>query len=74
MRLSKHLLVQIATPEAVVRLKHSDLDEVEWVQKCYFHKYRQSLEVFLDHYINDRRWESGALMQVIIPLLLACDS
>ena len=66
--LSKYLLLQITTPEAIVRLKNSDLpdDDKQEVETVYFERqHHSSLETFLDHYMtNDGCSEMGLLMQV----------
>ena len=64
--LSKHLLLQIATPEAIVRLEHTVLaEDKSEVEYTYFQRQcHGSIEEFLNHHIHDTCWESGVLMQV----------
>ena len=68
LNLSKHLLLQIATPEAIVRLKHSDLAHVKGeVEQIYFEQQcHHSVEAFFNRYMKETYWEDGALMQVMM--------
>lgn len=70
--MSKHLLLQVATPEAVVRLQNSALvADKEEVESIYFYQQNHhSIVAFLSHYVNESEWDSGALMQVSIRLVL----
>lgn len=66
--MSKHLLLQIATPEAILRLKHSDLADIKGeVEQVYFQQQcHRSVEAFFNRYMNKSYCNTGALMQVTI--------
>ena len=65
--LSKHLLLQVATPEAIVRLQCSALAaDRKKVESIYFQQQgHNSVLSLLKHYVTDSKWEAGALMQVL---------
>ncbi len=63
--MSKYLLLQTASPDAVVRLKRTDLtDEKMAIKHVYFEQqHHNSIEDFLKHHVYDHR-ETGLLLQV----------
>ena len=66
LRISKHLLLQTAAPEAIVRLKRTPLaDERELIKKIYFEdQHHNSIKDFLTYHVHQRDSQSGLLMQV----------
>ena len=66
LNLSKYLLLQTASPDAIVRLERTDLaDEKKEIEQIYFEQqYHNSIEDFLVHHIHGLHRDFGLLMQV----------
>lgn len=64
--MSKYLLLQTASPDAVVRLEKTVLvDEKMEVKRIYFQQqHHESLEDFLNHHVHGSHGQDGLLMQV----------
>ena len=64
--LSKYLLLLTASPDAIVRLKETELvDEKELVGKTYFEQqHHNCIEDYLEHHVHGLHGEPGLLMQV----------
>lgn len=64
-RLSKYLLLQTATPDAIVRLEETALSaELDEVKKIYFEQqHHESIAHFLNHHVHGSTRE-GLNMQV----------
>ena len=65
-RLSCNLLLQMATPDALIRLQHTALaDQQKMLCRVYCsEQYHESLTQFLQHHINSAGEGNGLLIQV----------
>ena len=64
--MSKFLLLQTASPDAIVRLECTPIsDEKEAINHIYSEEqYHMSMIEFLRHFIHDSHTEGGLLLQV----------
>ncbi len=64
--MSKYLLLQTASPDAVVRLVKTVLaNEKKEIKRIYFQQqHHESLEDFLNHHVHGSHGQDGLLMQV----------
>lgn len=67
MRGSKRLLLQTATPDAIIRFKSTKLkDEADELFETYFdEQHHSSAEDFLQFYLDSPESQQGLLMQVM---------
>lgn len=65
--MSKYLLLQTASPDAIVRLERTDLaEEKRDIESIYFEQqHHNSIEDFLVHHVHGLHRDVGLLMQVI---------
>ena len=66
--MSKFLLLQTASPDAIVRLECTALsDEKDSINQIYSEKqYHRSMIEFLHHFVQSPEAEGGLLLQVIL--------
>ena len=64
--MSKFLLLQTASPDAIVRLEHTALsDEKDSISRIYSEEqYHRSMTEFLHHFVHTPEAEGGLLLQV----------
>ena len=68
--LSQFLLLQTASPDAIVRLQNTVLEERKEIEEVYFTKlHHQSVEEFLTDQLDRCRTKGGLLIQVTITVL-----
>ena len=69
--LSQFLLLQTASPDAIIRLESTALEDKNEIRKMYFEKlHHQSIEEFLINQLQQCDTKGGLLIQVIIVCVL----
>ena len=64
--LSQFLLLQTASPDAIIRLESTALEDKNEIRKIYFEKlHHQSIEEFLTNQLQQCDTKGGLLIQVI---------
>ena len=69
--LSQFLLLQTASPDAIIRLESTALEDKNAIRDVYFKKlHHQSIEEFLTNQLQRCETKGGLLIQVISSVIL----